>query len=289
MDFKKLIEDSKNFDLAILQETISKMMLDCNYSGVTFTSFTFNGFFRARKHNHLEGELDKKGVLKKFKNETEFWNPPIQCVELGRCNEKWESLFYCANDINTSVLEVKPELGDYVTVADFVNLYENDKPRFRIKPVGMKYLVKIPILENLFSDFELNQSQLQMDDFLDELFNQKVGKQELHKYKLITAISKIFFTNTTNYKREIFQTEGLVYSSVVRDKKSHCYVLKPWFVHAYFVISNIQTWQIIEKSNSQIVMKLVRQGFPKKQKIYPADLFDINWTKSSHEFVEINF
>jgi hypothetical protein len=66
MDFKKLIEDSKNLDLAILQEMISKMMLDCNYSGETFTSFTFNGIFRARKHNHLEGELNKKVILNKF-------------------------------------------------------------------------------------------------------------------------------------------------------------------------------------------------------------------------------
>jgi len=281
MDLNKLIEDSKYLDLATIQETVSKMMLDCNYSTDTFTSFTFNGFFRARKHNHLEGELNKKGDLHKFTNETEFWNPPNKDSRIGRCNEERESLFYCANDINTSVLEVKPKLGDYVTVADYVNIYDNDKPRFRIKPVGMKYLVQIPILKNLFSNSKFNSSQLEIDNFLDELFHQQVGGKELYKYKLSIAISKIFFTNSTNYKSEIFQTDGLIYSSIIRDKKSHCYVLKPWFVHAYFFINYIQTWQITEKSSSHIKMKLVRYGQPNRQKLYPADLFDIYWQDAS--------
>ena len=281
MNFEKLIIDSKEKDIATLKEEISQIMLDKIYSTDIFTTFTFNGFFRARNHNHLEGELGKKGILHRFTNETEFWNPPIQCVESGRCNEKWESLFYCASDFNTSVLEVKPEEGDYITISNFENLHNFNKPMFRIKPIGIRYLTKIPALNKLFEDYKLNHSQIEMDDFLDELFHQQVSEKELYKYKLSTAISKIFFTDTTNYKREIFQTEGLIYSSVIRDKKSYCFVLKPWFVHTYFFINYIQTWQILEKTTACITMKLVRHGQPNQQKIYPADLFDIYWEDAS--------
>jgi len=62
-----------------------------------FTTFTFNGFYRARKHNNVKGNL-VDGTLFEYSNEKEFWNPPIENAKIGRCNNENESMFYCSSD-----------------------------------------------------------------------------------------------------------------------------------------------------------------------------------------------
>lgn len=276
MDFEKLIEDSKEKDIISLKEEISQIMLDKRYMTDVFTTFTFNGFYRARKHNNLLGNIEN-GKISEFINEKELWNPPIEFAKTGRCNEDGGSLFYCASDFITSILEVKPEVGDFITVANFKNLHVYDKPRFRIQPIGKGYLMQMPALKLLFKNYKLDQSQFEIDEFLDRLFHQHVEEEELYKYKLSIAISKIFLTNGTNYKSEIIETDGLIYSSIIRNNKSHCFVLKPWIVHCYFKICEIQTIQVVETGNNFLKLKLFRNGHPIFEKIYPADLFDIHW------------
>ncbi|MFC3335408.1 RES domain-containing protein [Flavobacterium palustre] len=277
MDFQKLIEGSRYKDLAILKEEISQVMLDKRYKTEIFTNFTFNGFYRARVHNHLEGNFDKNGVLHKFTNETEFWNPPSSNVKMGRCNADGESIFYCSSDFVTAVLEVKPKVGDYITVVNFKSFYIEEVPQFRINPIGKNYLMKISSLQNLFGGYVLDEGQNEIESFLDELFHQNVDENDIYKYKLSVAISHIFMTDGTNIKKDIFKTDGLLYPSIVRNQESYCFALKPWWVHCFFKISTIQTIQIIEKGNDFLKLKLLRNGWVKGEKIYPADLFDIEW------------
>lgn len=277
MDFEKLIQDSKDKDLTTLQEEISQIMLDKKYKTDVFTNFTFNGFYRARNHSHLEGELDKKGDLHRFTNETEFWNPPIQFAKIGRCNEKWQSLFYCSSDFITAVLEVKPEVGDYITVSNFENFYTDEIPQFRINPIGKTYLMKISNLQNLFDGYVLDESQNEIENFLDKLFHQNVGKDELYRYKLSVAVSNIFMTDGTDSKKSVIKTDGLLYPSIIRNQESYCFALKPWWVHCYYKISSIHTIQVIEKGNNFLKINFLRYGQIMKEKVYPADLFDIDW------------
>jgi len=158
MDLNKLIEDSKEKDIFALKEEISQIMLEKLYTTDIFTTFTFNGFYRARKHNNINGDF-RDGVLTEFINEREFWNPPVKNAKMGRCNKEGESLFYCSSDFITAILEVKPVAGDFVTVANFKNLYPQNKPEFRIYPIGRTYLIKIPELALSFENYILDKSQ----------------------------------------------------------------------------------------------------------------------------------
>jgi hypothetical protein len=283
MDFEKLIEESKEKDISTLKDEISQLMSEKKYSTNVFTTYTFNDLFRARRHNNLLGNI-KNGALSKFVNEKEFWNSPIEFSEIGRCNEKWESLFYCASDIVTSILEVKPEVGDFVSIANFKNLYSNDKPRFIILPIGKKYLMEIETLDLLFENYKLDQSQYEIEAFLDELFHQNILKAEdEYKYKLSIAIAKNYMTDGTNVADEIIKFDGLIYPSIIRNQKSYCFVLKPCVVHCYFKISSIQTIQVIEKGNDFVKFKLVRNGKLVGDKLYPNDLFDIEWNDFSEK------
>lgn len=286
MDFEKLISDSKEKDIATLKDEISQIMLDKRYSTDIFTTFTFNGFYRARKHNNFKGNF-VDGALFEFINEKEFWNPPIENAKRGRCNDDGESVFYCSSDFMTAVLEIKPEVGDFVTVANFKNLYAQNKPEFRINPIGKTYLIKIPELELPFKNYILDQSQYTIEDFLDRLFHQNVGNDELYKYKLSIAIAHIFLTNGTNKEKAIIETDGLIYPSIIRNQKSYCFVLKSYIAHCYFTISNIQTLEVLEMGKDFIKLKLLRNGCPEYKKLYPIDLFDIYWRKPLNEFIEI--
>jgi hypothetical protein len=291
MNFEKLIEESKNKDLKSIKEEVSQIMLDKKYSTDIFTNYTFNGFYRARVHDNIEGYY-KKGILNKFINEKEFWNSPIEYASMGRCNDKWESIFYCASDFITAVLEVKPKVGDYITVSNFQNFYTNNVPQFRINAIGKAYLSKIPHLKDLFEGYILMEDQLEMDSFLDKLFHQNVGSDELYKYKLSVAVSHIFMTDGTNIRRDVLQTDGLLYPSIIRNQKSYCFGLKPWWVHCYFEIKSIQTIQILEIGNDFIKLKLLRNGDIMGNKLYPNDLFDVYWSdapENTLEFEIVNF
>jgi hypothetical protein len=291
MNFEKLIKESKNKDLKSIEEEISSIMFEKKYSTDIFTNFTFNGFYRARVHNSVKGNFDK-GVLTEFINEKEFWNPPAKSVKMGRCNSEGESIFYCSSDFITTILEVKPEIGNYITIANFKNFYTENVPQFRINAIGKTYLLKIPNLKNLFKDYVIKQDQIEMENFLDELFHQNVNEDELYKYKLSVALSHIFMTDGTNIKNDIFKTDGLLYPSIIRNQESYCFALRPWWVHCYFEISTIQTVQVVEKGNNFIKLKLLRNGDRKGKKLYPNDMFDIDWLNApieKPEFEIINF
>lgn len=287
MDFKKLVEESKQKKIAALQEEVGKIMLNEKYIADVFTTYTFNDLYRARVHNNLKGKFDNE-KLYEFINEKEFWNVPKKFARIGRCNSEDESLFYCASDFETAALEVKPEVDDFITISIFKNLHKVEKPRFRIQPIGKNYLTQIEALELVFENYQINQSQFKIEKFLDELFHQNINcKEEEFKYKLSIAIAKIFFTNGTNINNDIIETHGLLYSSIIRNKKSHCFVLKPWIVQTYFFIDYIQTWQVLEKKSNMLKIKLVRHGKPNSEKIYPADLFDIYWENPPKENIKI--
>lgn len=276
MDFEKLIKESKEKDITTLKEDISQIMLDKRYTTDTFTNFTFNGFYRARNHNNVRGSLNDD-ILTEFKNEKEFWNSPVKFAKMGRCNAEGESMFYCSSDFTTAILEVKPQVGDYITVSSFKNLHTQNIPRFRIQPIGKTYLLKIPELKLLYENYKINQNQYEIEEFLDKLFHQNIEDNEAYKYKLSIAIAHIFLTNGTNKEKMIIETDGLIYPSIIRNQKSYCFVLKPWIVHCYFEIFGIQTMKVLEVGSDFVKLKLIRNGQPMFKKIYPNNLFDLNW------------
>ncbi|OIQ19330.1 MAG: hypothetical protein BM557_06400 [Flavobacterium sp. MedPE-SWcel] len=107
-----LIEKSKQESTSIedLKHEVAKIMGSSEhiYKTHIHKDFEPQGLYRAREHNHIEGKLKYEGKLQKFISETEFWNAPEEHCNLGRCNDKGESLFYCTNEFEVAIQEIKP-------------------------------------------------------------------------------------------------------------------------------------------------------------------------------------
>jgi hypothetical protein len=153
-----------------------------NWDKIAFINVLPTNVWRARKHNHPEGSLAKNNKLNLFLSEKEFWNPPAEFVSRDRCNDEKESLFYCANGLNTALLECRPSVGDYFTIANFKN-YKNylSNEQFIVHCIGRKYLSQVQWLSKLFKYApESRKGSMNIDNFLDELFHQIVSEEDQH-------------------------------------------------------------------------------------------------------------
>lgn len=274
MDLNSLKCASKTENIGQLKTRVSEVMLDKAYSTISFTSFKFKGFYRARRHNHIEGVLNRNGCLNKFKNESQFWEVPIQFATRGRCNDNFESIFYCASDIVTAILEVKPTIGEYISVGNFKNMFPNKD--FQITPLAKRSLYKIDrIRHTLMKNFNVDKEHNGIEDFLDQLFCIDIKDEE--DYKLSNAVSKIFLTDSFNSAGKTIETHGLIYPSIIRNQTSYCLALKVWVARCFFKLAYVQTLKIIEKTENSIKVKLVRNGNFCYEKLYPNDMYDVNW------------
>lgn len=66
--------------------------------------------FRVRKN--------QQDVL--FTKPDELSHAPVDNTELGRVNLPRKPVFYCSDKLSTSILEVKPKIGDYLTLAESI-------------------------------------------------------------------------------------------------------------------------------------------------------------------------
>ncbi|MEP3836412.1 MAG: RES domain-containing protein [Algibacter sp.] len=264
-------------DIETLKKIVGKVMLDAEYESSYFTNLKFEGFFRGRSHNHLLGSL-KNGELNEFTNEKDFKNAPAEAVKRGRCNDNGESLFYASTMLSTAIMESRPTVGQYVTIASFVGIFDGKQFEHRISPIGYRYLKQIPGLAKSMRKMDVEKRKKKFertDDFLDNLFHIKTRRYNFH-YKLSNAIAQCFFTETINQNGDRFSKHGLVYSSIIRDKKSYNLVLNPIYLN-YYKIDFIQTFKILYLSNSNLKLQLLRQGFLNGEKTHPTEIFDINW------------
>ena len=60
----------------------------------------------------------RKSADKVFHNLGEIWYPPVFDVTAGRLNFPHKPVFYCSNDITTSLIEVRPQLNDLITIIE---------------------------------------------------------------------------------------------------------------------------------------------------------------------------
>lgn len=277
MDLIELGNSLKDSSIAELQNIISKKMLDAKYGTYFCEKQTFNGLYRARSHNDLRGDF-REGKLEAFVNERDFWNPPESKIKwYGRCNDIGESMFYCSNEFEVAVAEVRPSIGKYITVCVFKNIDFGDtggRPYgFRMKPIGIDYLSKIESFTSCVKSpdrFERNEEYQKMDDFLDELFHEIVGDDENFKYKLSIAVTKIMLTKTINQYGVEHSMHGLMYASIIRNFRGVNILLKPQPVNNFFFLETAQTFEVLASKPNQIALRLVRHGRTKLRRTHPS-------------------
>jgi hypothetical protein len=250
------------------------------YTTSVCQNFKASGFFRARSHNHMEGILEaKKNKLIPFKHDGEFWNMPEHLkhlIRFGRCNIEGESMFYCSTDKCTSILEAKPSKGEYVSVAFFELKSPEKFSGSKVNFIGREYLSKIPEIDRItqFSLESRDNHILEIDSYLDELFHRDVAKDEEYLYKLSSAVTKCMMKDILTSNKQALVVDALIYSSMLRDKKSYNIVYVPNHVEMNYQITKIETFKVVEDNSDMIVLRKNRSGHTPKLE---STNLPINW------------
>lgn len=264
----------------ILEKEINDPSSELNV--LAFINYLPSNVWRARKHNHPKGILTNFNKIEEFYTEKEFWNPPAKFIKnMGRCNDVNESIFYCANEASTSVIECRPQIGDYFTLGTFHRKknYIEKQENFMIHMIGAKYLSHIPFFRTLDKEVSAirNPKSMIIDDFLDDIFHKELNnKSEEYLYKLSIAITKIKFMPVAASKKssETVIPKGLYYSSIMRNKKDFNLVLNPEFAKKKYYLKGVTTIQILQIEDNRIIYKKVRDGWP----MVINNKLDIIWT-----------
>ncbi len=278
MTFKEIINSAKDLSIDELKKLVGNILSNVDYGSIYCTNQTFSGLYRARQHKQKNGQNDDYI----FTNEKEYWNPPKGYIsQLGRCNDIGESMFYCSNHFETAILEVRPIQGQFITVARFLPIKKGGLlPSFRIKPNCIQHLKKIKEFKSCITDFDLLKRDtkfLEVDNLLDELFTEVVSDDESHKYKVSNAITRCMLANTVDDKGNQFSMNGMIYPSIVNSMNSINVLLKPIYAINNYLISSLQTFQVLEAIKGKVSIKLVRNGHTIGVKEHPSQQLEINW------------
>lgn len=167
-----------------------------------------------------------------FTNISQLRNPPKELVNIyGRLNQKNESIYYCSGSFETCSLELRPQVGDIVTI---YRSKQHIKTKIHIFELGLRETIwkergaihDNKALQNYLGDKENIEKNKIIHNFLTEKFTQIIEKGEEYKYKITAAISYIFLQN-----KEI---DGLFYPSITRQFKDINLGLKPEIYDKYY-------------------------------------------------------
>lgn len=189
--------------------------------------------FRARKS-------DKDTV---FKEINELWYPPKEYVGIGRLNRPNESVFYCSDDQNVALLEVRPNVGEKITMLQCII---KDDYHLRLLPIGIqRYLIdkhpefeKIPFEDELPEHIFPNDEDFKKNNLIHDYFVKQLTK--------VVDSSRQFEYHTTvamsiNYLNPLNNIDGILYPSVASRHKGKNLVLKPKIADEYLV--PIAAWE----------------------------------------------
>ena len=180
--------------------------------------------YRARKH-------DACGLI--FKNTEQLIYPKKENVKkLGRLNGVGESMFYCASDKDTALLEVRPKFGDEITILESRLIDSVKIPEFA--EVGIR---EVMIQQNHSPEFTrqniemLNKALKTRDDkkryvlahdFLVGEMTKIVEDDKICQYNGTIVIGRFIMNNLRKPK----PVDGMVYRSISRIG-AECIALKP--------------------------------------------------------------
>jgi hypothetical protein len=185
-----------------------------NYASRTIFLQSNVNIFRARRKPEREGQ----GL---FTHKKELWYPEHQHVRrLGRLNRIGQPLFYCATSLETSIFEIRPEVGDIVTVLKCesiggaspmliaVDTYQQ-LARLGVKIDEDPGVDPLRDLRKSIGDNAYNKNRL-IEEFISAEFMRDVADGYEYEYKLSIAIAEWLFGFGTDSK----DIDGIAYPSM---------------------------------------------------------------------------
>jgi hypothetical protein len=197
--------------------------------------------FRARKHR-----IDERKV---FLETVSGIYPDAKYIErLGRVNRERQCIFYFGADNGVALSEVKPVMGDVVTILE---CKPRPDARGSLIPIGIHQMAEkhgariggdlpepqIRIAEFLGNDPASIRKHKMIDDFVLEEFLRGVSDGDEHEYKLSIAIAELLFSfenDLVELRKDLGVTDGLAYPSLASESINANVAFKPEAFHRIY-------------------------------------------------------
>lgn len=163
-----------------------------------------------------------------FSNPSELSVPPKDKTDFGRLNLARKPVYYCSESVTTSILEMKPKVGDGLTLLESK----------LISDINVSVLGNC---ERYVHASEISDDLRVLYNYITPLINQLVNTNEKHKY-LKTAQFGDFVLSDYNYK-------GILYPSFYTRTNSDNLALRANEVEHVIKFERVRHFEIIEKTN----------------------------------------
>lgn len=155
------------------------------------------GVFRARKNNNKCF----------FEHVDQLWYPPAEYVQAGRFNHRNDPAFYAASEFSAAALEVRPEVGDVITI--LLSVPKAQDAKLTTAWVGMSHC-EVPIIKSLKPEkyaISPNAKWRLIDRYIGEI---SIGSPS--NYPFTASLSKLL--------RQCPHIDGFQYPSVAANKNA---------------------------------------------------------------------
>lgn len=242
---KQKIKALRLLDLQTVTESDLSMMLEelCNGYRVMTRHLSVPYFFRARLLTKIE----------RYQHIKDLWHPPARALKkFGRANPPGEPMLYLSDTELTALLELRPQVGDRVTILKCVPRFagaqvhvqeiaipELTSPHYPHNPAIASRLEDAPAQ---FGSSRRRDTNLLIRQFLVEQFTRIVDVEQDHEYKLSSMISQFLLDATF--------IDGLLYPSIATEDRGMNLALKPEAGRRLIKPDSCCTVEIIEKTRT---------------------------------------
>ena len=225
----EILKSIKDLSIDDIENIFSEYLL--NHERPIY-DFNIETIYRARK---IKGEDFEKKIKeikdisypnwKKIKKDYHVYN---------RCSDKGQNFFYGSNSFETIVKEVRPD-NDYLLVIGAFSFKDtNQKITAQVVDIELEKRIN---QDSFFRDFEFkNDIDVNFDQFISNIFKEKIEKDEEYRYKISIAMTNILLKNEN--------IGCLKYPSIANNEKMFNYGIKPEFVDEYLFCKDVYVYRI---------------------------------------------
>ncbi|MBK9583187.1 MAG: hypothetical protein IPO48_15205 [Saprospiraceae bacterium] len=158
-----------------------------------------------------------------FVNTENVWLPPEEVTRLGRANFPKAPVFYCSDWPATSIFEVKPNQGDWLTITN----YKVNIPQFDCIVLG-----ESPDSLTGFND--LPPFLQGIHDYFRKIFTERINEANINNYFKTAIVCKGFITESTS----------IMYPSVASNLNGWNFVFSEKFANKNIKFSDSRTQRV---------------------------------------------
>ncbi|WP_448635248.1 hypothetical protein [Pedobacter panaciterrae] len=213
--------------------------------------------------------------------------PPSHLVKsYGRCNQPGQSILYASYGLLSILSEMKPELGDLITISTwrsldnatltFCPVFKNQPPDGTINLTSQRYEKHF---QNLLK--ELPKNAAIAVEFLNQFVADAFSKRFQHNSNDINYLVSAYFANQMLYKYKEHNIEAIFYPSVQQKLAFENLAIKPEVFDAKYRLVSVKE-DIVVKTPRDGDGGYFQQGISKCEN-FDFDNDTILWTDKFHQ------